>query len=204
MRSLRRVLKLGIGVGGLVCAGLLISGCQTTEPPYVWSGESSANSVALKSLRIGDLLQVTFSDLVTPQPPFEGRIKEDGTITLLLNQTFTAAGKTFAELEKEIRERYVPKLFVNLTATVRVQDRFFYVDGQIRNPNRFDYKGDITVLGAIAAAGGFTDFASPKKVQVTRANNQKVKVNCDKARDNPELDLPIYPGDRIIVPRRFW
>jgi polysaccharide export outer membrane protein len=155
-------------------------------------------------LRAGELLTITYSDLVNPQLPFEGRIREDGTITLLLNQTFTAVGKTIVEFEKEIRDRYVPKLFVNLTATVRVHDRFFYVSGEVRQPSRQEYRSDITVLGAIAASGGFTDFANRKKVQVIRADNRKVKVNCEMARERPELDLPIYPNDRVIVPRRFW
>ena len=87
---------------------------------------------------------------------------------------------------------------------VRLHDRFFYVDGQVKQPSRQEYRSDITVLGAIAAAGGFTDFANPKKVQVIRANNQKVTVNCEKAKENPVLDLPIYPNDRVNVPRRFW
>jgi len=203
MKSLRSGWECWIALGGLVCLALLMSGCQTTGQPYAQHGDSPG-AVPPVGLRVGDLLTVTFSDVANPQPPFEGRIKEDGTITLLLNKTFVAVGKTIVELEKEIRDCYVPKLYVNLTATIRVHDRFFYVDGQVRNPNRFEYRGDITVLGAIAAAGGFTDFANPKKVQVIRANNQKVAVNCEKAKENPVLDLPIYPNDRVYVPKRFW
>jgi protein involved in polysaccharide export with SLBB domain len=195
---------LWVAICGWVCAGSFLSGCQTSQPAFPQSGNGPTTDLAPIGLRAGELVTVTFSDLVNPVPPFEGRIKEDGTITLLLNQTFTAAGKTNAELEKEIRDRYVPRLFVNLTATIRVHDRFFYVDGEVRQPSRQEYRSDITVLGAVAAAGGFTDFASTKKVQVIRANNQKVKVNCEKARENPELDLPIYPNDRVIVPRRLW
>ena len=204
MKSLWSGRGLWVAVCGWVCAGWLLSGCQTGEPAFPQPGDVPTTGFAPIGLRAGELLTVTFSDLVNPVLPFEGRIKEDGNITLLLNQTFTAAGKTIAELEKDIRDRYVPRLFVNLTATIRVHDRFFYVNGEVRQPSRQEYRSDITVLGAVAAAGGFTDFASPKKVQVIRANNQKVKVNCEKAKENPELDLPIYPNDRVIVPKRFW
>jgi polysaccharide export outer membrane protein len=109
-----------------------------------------------------------------------------------------------AELEKEVRERYVPNLFRNLTVTFRVQDRFFYVDGQVRNPNRFDHRGDITMLGAIAAAGGPTDFAKLSKVKIIRVNGKIETVNYKKAQTDSKFDAPIYPGDRIIVPKRIF
>ena len=48
--------------------------------------------------RVGDSLTVTFTDTPTVIPPFEEKIKEDGTITLTLNQTFKADGKTRGEL----------------------------------------------------------------------------------------------------------
>ena len=203
MRFSRKTVGRWVGLCGLFGAGWLLSGCQTTELPPTWHVESPTNSIALGRLRVGDLLTVSFSDLVNPISPFEGRIKEDGTITLLLNQTFTAEGKTVVELEKDIRERYVPNLFVNLTATVRVHDRFFYVDGQVRNPNRFEYRGDITVLGTIAAAGGPTDFAQLKKVKIIRVNGKIEIVNCKKAQTDSTLDAPIYPGDRVFVAKRL-
>ncbi len=91
-------------------------------------------------------------------PPFEEKIKEDGTITLLLNQTFTAAGTTPGDLAKEIRKRYVPDYFKNMTVTVKQQEstRWYYVDGEVKSPNRQIYNSRITVLKAIASAGGFT------------------------------------------------
>ena len=204
MKSSWKGRKLCLAICGWICVGWLLSGCQTNEPAFPQAVGAPLPELAPVGLRAGELLTITFSDLVNPVPPFEGRIREDGTIALLLNQTFTAVGKTIVELEKEIRDRYVPKLFVNLTATVRVHDRFFYVGGEVRLPSRQEYRSDITVLGAVAAAGGFTDFANRKRVQIIRGDNRKLKVNCEMARERPELDLPIYPNDRVIVPRRFW
>jgi protein involved in polysaccharide export with SLBB domain len=82
---------------------------------------------------------------------------------------------------------------------------WYYVDGEVgTHGSRQIYNSRITVLKAIASAGGFTDFANKKKVKVTRADGRTVIINCVKARDNPSLDLEIYPGDKIYVPRRFW
>jgi protein involved in polysaccharide export with SLBB domain len=157
-------------------------------------------------LRVGDSLTVTFTDTPTTIPPFQDKIKEDGTITLTLNQTFKADGKTRGALEKEIRARYVPDYYKYLTVTVTpdVNTRWYYIEGEVRQPSRQIYTSRITVLKAIASAGGFTDFANKKKVKLTRVDGRSYTVNCVKALDNPALDLEIYPGDKIHVPRRLW
>ena len=62
----------------------------------------------------------------------------------------------------------------------------------------------MTVLKAVSAAGGFTDYAKRVAVEVTRTDGTKVVVNCKKAQKNPKLDIPISPGDRISVPLRMW
>jgi polysaccharide biosynthesis/export protein VpsN len=155
-------------------------------------------------LRVGDLVVVVFSDLPVLVPPFEERVKDDGTITLLLNQSFHAAGKVRGELEREIRERYVPRYYVNLTVTVKPQERFIYVEGEVKLPSRQLHPGDITVLKAIASAGGFTDYANKRKVRLLRANGQTAIVDCVAVLDNPQLDLPVNPNDKIHVPRRLW
>jgi protein involved in polysaccharide export with SLBB domain len=157
-------------------------------------------------LRVGDSLTVSFTDTPTTIPPFEEKIKEDGTITLTLNQTFKAEGKSRGELEKEIRARYVPDYFKYMTVSVKrdVSTQWYYLNGEVRAPARQIYNSRITVLKAIASAGGFTDFANKKKVKLTRMDGRTMTVNCVKALDNPALDPEVYPGDTIHVPRRLW
>jgi len=155
--------------------------------------------------RVGDSLTIAFMDTPNVIPSFEGRIKEDGTITLILNQSFKSDGKTRGDLEKDIRARYVPDYFKQMTVTVKQQEntRWFYVNGEVRQPARQIYTSRITVLKAIASAGGFTDFANKKKVKLTRLDGRTQTVNCLKALDNPRLDPEVYPGDTIHVPRRL-
>ena len=167
---------------------------------------TNAGSFEPEKFRVGDSLTVTFADTPTPILPFEERIKEDGTITLTLNQVFKAEGKTRGDLEKEIRARYVPDYFKQMTVTVKpeVSTRWYYVAGEVKMPNRQIYNSRITVLKAIASAGGFTDFANKKKVKLTRVDGRTQTVNCPKALENPALDPEVYPGDTIYVPRRLW
>jgi protein involved in polysaccharide export with SLBB domain len=168
---------------------------------------ANANALQPQVLRAGDSLTIVYADLPQPTPSFQGQIKEDGTITLLQNKKFTAAGKTAGQLEDEIRAAYVPSIFRYMTVTVTpdVNTQWYYIDGEVgSHGNRLIYNHRTTVLQAIASAGGFTDFANKKKVKLTRMDGRVQVINCVKARENPVLDLEIYPGDKIYVPRRLW
>lgn len=156
--------------------------------------------------RPGDSLTVTFNDTPITIDPSDQKIKADGTILLTQNQTFVAAGKTTGELEKEIRARYVPDYYKYMTVAVTrdINTQWYYVEGEVRTPSRQIYNNRLTVTMAIASVGGFTDFANKKKVKLIRVNGKSYTVNCVKALNDPTLDLEVYPGDKIHVPRRFW
>jgi len=160
----------------------------------------------MDSIRAGDTLRINFSDLpIVVQSPMEERVRDDGTITLLENQTFTAAGKNRGQLEKEIHERYVPAYYKKMTVSVlpKSETQFYFVDGEVKLPARQVYISRTTVLKAIASAGGFTDFARKGKVTLTRVDGRKFFVDCKKAQTDPRLDLEVFPGDKIWVPRRI-
>ena len=108
-------------------------------------------------------------------------------------------------MEKEIHDAYVPKYFRALTVMVQRQQasQFYYVGGEVKLPNRQVYiDSSLTVLGAIRSCGDFTDFANKKKVELTRPDGSRFIINCIKAQTNPKLDMEVFPGDRIWVPRR--
>lgn len=197
-------------LAGIAMAGLLLVGCASTPPMEAVDSTTKGHQTAPgglpaspSALRVGELMGISFADTAIPLQPFEGRIRDDGKITLMHNQEFVAAGRSVTDLEKEIHLRYVPRFYVNLTVTVKAQDRFFYVEGEIKMPSRQEYRGDITIVGAISAAGGLTDFAAPKKIKILRGD-KTIVVNYIKAKGNPKLDVPIYPGDRISVPKSVW
>ena len=167
---------------------------STQPPPQIQSGRLSS----------GDLVRIIFSDVPQPPAAVEIRIPEDGRITLPYNITVNAIGKTVSQLQEEIRNMYVPKLFVRLTVNINTEKRFYFVGGEVRSPNRQEYNGDLTVLRAIDTAGGFTDFAQRKKIELRRANGEVRIINWEKARKNPTLDVKVYPNDQIIVHRRFF
>jgi polysaccharide export outer membrane protein len=167
------------------------------DPP----GDPDGNKIGLD-----DLVIVTFSGLgnETP-PPHQERVKDDGTITLDLIGAVRARGKTPGQLQKEVRQLYVPRFYKsNLNVTVTGEQRYFYVQGRVRAPNRYAYGGDLTVTKAVASAGDFDDFADRREVTLFRSDGTKYTVNCNKVLTDPRLDRKVYPGDTVFVPQRWW
>jgi polysaccharide export outer membrane protein len=220
--SMESMKFFGRGFAGLTCLflGICLMGCETTDSSYKYDPLSQNNQAAQAGtpamsgaapsasgdlLHVGDAITITFADLPTSVPPIDDSIKEDGSITLILNQKFQAAGKTIGALQADIRDRYVPQYFKYLTVSIKTADRFFSVGGEVRNPSRQAYTGYMTVTRGIDTAGGFTDFANKGRVEVTHANGEKYTVNCGRALNgHPELDKEVYPGDRIYVHKRWW
>ena len=199
---------------------LVVSGCKNTDhnaalaerfgsasnPPSPaasaasTNGHSSALPTEFSRLRVGDLVMINFSDVERPPGKVEVNIPDSGVITLPYNVKIKADGKTTTELENEIRSKYVPALYIALTVTVRTDMRVYYVDGEVKNMRgALPYVGEVTVLRAIANAGGFSDFANKKNIELRRLNGQRFVINYYKALKDPTLDLPVYPNDHIIV-----
>jgi protein involved in polysaccharide export with SLBB domain len=216
-----------------LCAALIFGGCRSSSQgefvsekgqpkpafpvapqssnPAAGSTNTQANVSSLLSsdnvarFRIGQTVLVTFSGSPVEIPPHAEPIKEDGTITLPLIGAVNALGKSAGELQNEIYSDYVPKYYVRLTVTVTSSDRVYYVGGEVRAPNREVYLGDTTLTKAIQTAGGLTDFANHHKVYLIRASNgQRIRVDYDKALENPAKDPPVYPDDQIIVEKSYF
>lgn len=175
-----------------------------TPPP---SSGATPNSPQAGALRPGDhvTIELTGTGESTTTPPQSYEISADGAIVLPFIGRIQAAGKTAAQLQNDIVEAYVPAWYKHVNVTVTTPLRFFYVGGQVIKGDRFAYTSPITVTAAIQAAGGFDPYANKRKVRLTRSSNGKVIIiDCKKVLDHPELDPPVYPGDKIDVPRRYW
>jgi polysaccharide biosynthesis/export protein VpsN len=155
-------------------------------------------------LRTGDRIMIVFSgNPNAPQLPHSEQIREDGYITPpLLGTNILAAGKTIGRLQTELQERYVPAFFSTVTITVRSEERYFSVGGQVNRPGQILYRSDMTVLKAIQSAGDFTDFANRRRVLLTRKDGTLMEVDCRRALRDTRYDPPVYPGDIIHVQQR--
>ena len=214
----------GLVSASLLLAFLMFSGCSggPTLADIPAAGMASKNTSAsartnapgaveqpadsqVARFHVGESVSVLFSGTPDPTdlPTHEETIKEDGTITLQLIGSVKASGLTAGQLQSKIHDLYVPKYFVRLNVVVKPGDLVYYVRGEVKNPGRQLYIGETTVTKAITSASDFTDFAS-HKVWLIRANGHRLKVDVDKALEDPSLDPQVYPGDQVVVPRRIF
>jgi len=213
MKLFWKASSLGFFACALLFAGVIFTGCyssvdpiffDTPTPPIMTGSPATGYSAEVARFHVGDTVGVTLTGLPQPIDPHVEPIKEDGTITMPDIGHVQAAGKTAGELQNEIYNLYVPRLYRHLTVTVNTGDRVYFVTGEVKQPGRQLYASQMTVTKAITTAGDFTDFANHKKVWLIRANGQRIKVNCDKALQDPSQDPLVYPNDQIQVPRRIF
>ena len=134
-------------------------------------------------------------------------VRPDGKISLPLLNDVQAAGTTPMQLQTNISEglrKFItdPRVTVIIT---QINSRRVYVLGEVNRPGPFSMYPDMTVLQALSAAGGFTQFAkltgiyvlrNEKGRQVTLPFNYKEVVRGQRAQEN----ILLKPGDTIVVP----
>lgn len=129
-------------------------------------------------------------------------VRPDGKISLPLLDDVQAAGLTAMQLSTNIAgklKKYVedPKVTV---VVEQVNSRQVYVLGEVNRPGVFSLHPQMTVLQAIAKAGGLTPYAHKKKIQIKRADQAPQRFNYDQAIKGKSADVDLQPGDTIIVP----
>jgi len=168
-------------------------------------GTTGAVSAAAPDYRLaaGDKLRIeVYKD---PQLSQSLQIRPDGRITLPYVGDLPAAGKTSIELRDAIAtslKEYIASPVVTVivveTATENV-----YVMGEVNNAGAIPIKGTMSIVQAIAMAGGFKDFAKTKDIRVLRrapAGPTTLTFNYRDAIKGEGKMLFLQPGDTVIVP----
>lgn len=142
----------------------------------------------------------------------EIRLAKDGTGTFPLLGVINLGGKTVDEAAASIRDLLGKDYLVNPQVTLTVVEyskRRFTVLGQVQKPGSYDIPSEesVTLLQAIAMAGGFTRLAVQSKVTITRTSGGKKTFSVDvkSAANDPDTKLfEILPDDTIIISERVF
>ena len=183
---------------------LVFGGCAGRPMVGVIPGEEDPVAVGLYRLRPLD--PVIINLLGIPQEKqIDTALDEKGRITIpYIDEPITAAGMTTSELEREIQQIYIEgKIYKSITANVMTSAKIYYLEGEVERPMQYSLTHKITLLEAIAAASGYTEFANRKNITITR-RGVVLKYNGKELEKHPERDVPIEAGDRIKVHRTFY
>jgi len=157
-------------------------------------------------LRGGDTLIIRLTGVpAQDQGIFEVKIDESGKISMPHIGSLMAANTTTVELKKLIESTYLKEeIFTNPNVTVDLKEqRFVDVTGEVRMPQRVPYTKDLTALGAVAACGGFTDFANRRRVRLTQGGVTQ-EFNAKEIQADQGRDIRLKPNDKIQVDRSIF
>lgn len=175
----------------LLMGCVLLSGCAGTVgrlPPL------AANEKHQYLLGPGDVLQITVfgdTDLTGSY-----RISDSGAISMSLIGPLQAQGLAVPELQQKLIERLKARALKAPDVAVQVTEyRPFFILGEVKNPGSYAYVPNMTVLTAVAIAGGFTFRAAEDAVSVTRAPHGEARATRSS---------PLQPGDVVYVFERHF
>lgn len=155
-------------------------------------------------LKVGDMVQVFLRGIPAAEA-IEGIIDEHGMISLPFINEVKAAGHSASELSRIIRQTYLEQgIYKNISVGVVVPTRYFFIQGEVRGPGRYQIVSATRVSQAIASAGGYTDYASGQ-VLVRRGGKVFKRIrNARRLERTPQDDILLEPDDIIEVKRSLW
>src|SRR4051812_36483553 len=181
------------------------SGTATAAGTTTTTTDAAAATNADYRLTAGDKLRIeVYKDAQLSQSL---QIRPDGKVTLPLVGDVVAAGRTSVELRDAISEslkEYISNPVVTVIVT-ETTPQLVYITGEVNKPGALPLaNGRMSILQALAMAGGFTDFANKKDIRVLRktgAAMQTLKFNYKEAIDdeNHREPLQLIAGDTVVV-----
>jgi polysaccharide biosynthesis/export protein len=132
-------------------------------------------------------------------------VRPDGRITLPLLKDLEASGSTPGQLQARI-EKGLSEYISEPSVTVIVQEaksHKFNILGAVQKPGSYTLTGPMTVLDAIALAGGFREWAKMKSIYILRVGakgQQKLPFNYKQVISGKTADTQLELRDTVVVP----
>lgn len=180
------------------------------------TGEASSSGLSASTLdymlRPADILQIKVfqeDDLTR-----EVSVSREYAVSLPLIGNIDLKNRSVRQAEELIRQLYDRDYLVNPQVTVIVlkyAERAVNVIGMVNSPQAVPFPPErgLTLLEAIARAGGFNRLANRGEVKITRTDDKGVSntftVNAEKLLDSKSANLvPLQVDDVVFVPEKFF
>jgi polysaccharide export outer membrane protein len=193
---------------GLVLGVGLLAGCSSSSPPSAIpeaaggataaaAGAAPIEDISGYKLGPGDALRVT----VFRHEDLSGEFSLDGEgyFALPLVGEILAGGRTARQVESEVEVALKSGGYlVDPQVSIEVLNyRPFYIIGEVNNPGSFAYVSGMTVINAVALAGGYTYRADQDDIIISRGGSNGPRIEALP-------DTEVLPGDIIEVTERFF
>jgi protein involved in polysaccharide export with SLBB domain len=198
-RQVGTLLGLVLGIG-------LIGGCSSSPPPTpveavatsgAGAGGAPLEDISSYKLGPGDALRV----IVFRHQDLSGefRLDGEGNFAMPLVGEIRGGGRTARQVENEVEMALKSGGYlVDPQVSIEVLNyRPFYIIGEVNNPGSFQYVNGMTVINAVALAGGFTYRADQDDIVISRGGSSGPEVEAAP-------DTEVLPGDIIEVQERFF
>jgi protein involved in polysaccharide export with SLBB domain len=164
---------------------------------FASASHSLAQNAAAYQLGVGDKIHV----IVYNEPDLTGDfdVNDQGIVSLPLIGQVHVAGMSLSEAQDVITQKYGANYLINPRVNVQILNyRPFYVIGEVKNPGSYPYVNGMTVLNAVALAGGYTPRGNENNIVVKHADDPSVQEQ--KIGEND----PVKPGDIIRVNQKLF
>jgi polysaccharide export outer membrane protein len=200
-----------VRLAALALVALLAAACNG-KPELAAATTTERPAAAPYRIGPGDTLRVFVWG--NPGLSDEVPVRPDGRISVPLLEDVQAADKTPTELAREIEQELSafvadPLVTVIVTDFVGPSTQQVRVVGAATEPQAIPYRGDMTLLDVMIAAGGLTDFAAGNRATLVRTADgaeQEYRVRLDDLLRDGDIsaNVAMRPGDVVIIPETFF
>lgn len=184
----RRALLAGFSFG----AGALVLGACSTVPS---TPDDVAQPVEYR-LGPGDQLRITVFNEADLTGQFV--VGSQGAISYPLVGDVRAAGLTIPEFTEGLRQALLQYIRQPNVSVEVANYRPFFILGEVQRPGTYPYSANLTVLNAVATAGGFTYRANRGRVYIRHASEQEEHAYPIT------IATPVLPGDTVRIGERLF
>ena len=186
----------------------LLAGCVSNAPPSI---SDLGDSDSIYRIGPGDGLRIFVRD--NPDLSLTVPVRPDGYISIPLVESMKATGKTPVELADDLEtslSEYVRSPFVTVIVTqfVGTYTDQIRVLGEAARPQSMPYRNGMTLLDVMISVGGLTQFAAGNRAKLVRhsdSSKQTYGVDLeDLLGGDIDANVPVRPGDVIIIPRTYF
>lgn len=188
----------------------IVLGCEPANTPSSFLGDDNFSQQNYEitetlprfiyNLGAGDKIRIIVFGEEELSGEFE--VSNNGSISLPYIREVKAEGVDIKTLEYMIEKRYKQEAILkNPKVSIEVLEyRPFYIHGEVTKAGEFPYKAGMDIRNAVALAEGYTYRADVDIAYIRREGSSSVyKIDLTKGKV-----VPIYPGDNIQIPERFF